>query len=239
MNARMKFRKYGVMKFVGHLDLLRYFQKALRRAHIPVAYTKGYSPHMILSFAQPLGLGMTSDGEYLDLELTRPIDGAAAVRALNETSVEGIEVLALVSIPDEKKQSGMAIVTAADYRVSLLASASDSEKTLEIPKAWRDAVDDFLLQDEIVVRKQTKRSEKEVDIRPLIYRMEEEQDGFSMRLSCGSLRHVKPELVMDAFLTFLGAEKNDYAFHYHRVDLLAEKGDSLVPLIHLGKEMKV
>ena len=69
MKARIKFRKNGVMKFIGHLDIMRYFQKAIRRAEIPIAFTSGYSPHMIMSFANPLGVGLTSDGEYFDIEL--------------------------------------------------------------------------------------------------------------------------------------------------------------------------
>ncbi len=57
MKSRIKFRKHGAMRFIGHLDVMRYFQKAMRRAHIPIAFTGGYSPHMIMSFAQPLGAG--------------------------------------------------------------------------------------------------------------------------------------------------------------------------------------
>ena len=58
LKARIKFRKYGVMKFIGHLDIMRYFQKAMRRAEIPIAFTGGYSPHMVMSFANPLGVGL-------------------------------------------------------------------------------------------------------------------------------------------------------------------------------------
>ena len=82
MKARIKFRKYGVMKFIGHLDIMRFFQKVMRRADIPIAFTGGYSPHMIMSFANPLGVGLTSDGEYFDIELTEPIDFDAAVERM-------------------------------------------------------------------------------------------------------------------------------------------------------------
>ena len=73
MKARIKFRKYGALRFIGHLDVMRYFQKVMRRAEIPIAFTGGFSPHMIMSFASPLGIGLESDGEYLDIELTEPI----------------------------------------------------------------------------------------------------------------------------------------------------------------------
>ena len=63
MKARIKFAKWGAMRFIGHLDVMRYFQKALRRADIDVAYSEGFSPHQIMSFAAPLGVGLTSNGE--------------------------------------------------------------------------------------------------------------------------------------------------------------------------------
>ena len=87
MKVRIKFRKYGALKFIGHLDVMRFFQKLMRRADIPIAFTGGYSPHMIMSFASPLGIGLTSDGEYLDIELARPVDSVDAVRRMNEESV--------------------------------------------------------------------------------------------------------------------------------------------------------
>ena len=71
MKARIKFRKYGSLRFIGHLDVMRFFQKVMRRADIPIAFSGGYSPHMIMSFANPLGIGLTSDGEYFDIELNR------------------------------------------------------------------------------------------------------------------------------------------------------------------------
>ena len=91
MKVRIKFRKNGVMKFIGHLDIMRFFQKALRRADIPVAFSGGFSPHMIMSFANPLGVGLTSDGEYFDLELTEPISSEEAIKRLNAQMAEGME----------------------------------------------------------------------------------------------------------------------------------------------------
>lgn len=64
----MRFTKTGSLKFIGHLDCMRFFQKAIRRAGLDVAYSGGFSPHQIMSFASPLSVGTTSDGEYLDVE---------------------------------------------------------------------------------------------------------------------------------------------------------------------------
>ena len=86
----------------------------MRRADVPIAFTGGFSPHMIMSFANPLGVGVTSDGEYFDIELTQEIDMNAAVERMNQVMVEGMEVVNMVSISDDKKQTGMSIVAAAD-----------------------------------------------------------------------------------------------------------------------------
>ena len=118
MKVRIKFRKYGVLRFIGHLDVMRFFQKVMRRADIPIAFTGGFSPHMIMSFASPLGIGLESDGEYLDIELREPIDSGIAVHRMNEVTVEGIEVLSFRQIAEEKKMTGMTILAAADYLIS-------------------------------------------------------------------------------------------------------------------------
>ena len=83
MKVRIKFTKEGPMKFVGHLDTMRYFQKAIRRAELPIAFSGGYSPHMIMSFAAPLGVGVTSTGEYFDMELTATIPTDEICQRLN------------------------------------------------------------------------------------------------------------------------------------------------------------
>ena len=70
MKIRIKFSKFGNMRFIGHLDTMRYFQKVMRRADIDIAYSTGFSPHQIMSFAAPLGVGLISEGEYLDIEVT-------------------------------------------------------------------------------------------------------------------------------------------------------------------------
>ena len=92
MKIRIKFAKTGVMKFVGHLDVMRYFQKAIRRAELPIAYSEGFSPHMLLSFASPLGVGISSTGEYFDMVLAENMKTDEIVKRLNATMVEGMEV---------------------------------------------------------------------------------------------------------------------------------------------------
>ena len=224
------------MKFIGHLDVMRYFQKAMRRADIPIAFTQGFSPHMIMSFAQPLGIGITSDGEYFDIELASPIDPETAVKRLNEVMVDGMEVVSFVPISDDKKQSGMTITAAADYNVYLLESERTSDIREKIPSEWKAAAVNFMNQNEIIVLKKTKRSEKEVDIRPMIYDMKVEDDFIYLFLATGSERNLKPDLVMDTFLKYMSLDS--VPLHYHRLDVYAKNAeDKLVPLEALRIEL--
>lgn len=222
------------MKFIGHLDIMRYFQKAIRRAEIPIAFTSGYSPHMIMSFANPLGVGLTSDGEYFDIELTEPIASKEAVRRLNEQMVDGMEIVSFVQIPDDKKSKGMSIVAGADYLSSV--------KNGSLPEDLAEKLEAFYAQNEICVVKKTKKSEKEVDIRPMIYKLECRNGGIYMRVAAGSVQNLKPELVTEAFVRYLGMEADAVTFTHHRLETFAESEDAdgktvLVPLDALGTEI--
>lgn len=234
MKARIKFRKNGVMKFIGHLDIMRYFQKAIRRAEIPIAFTSGYSPHMIMSFANPLGVGLTSDGEYFDIELTESIASKEAVRRLNEQMVDGMEIVSFVQIPDDKKSKGMSIVAGADYLSSV--------KNGSLPEDLAEKLEAFYAQNEICVVKKTKKSEKEVDIRPMIYKLECRDGKIYMRVAAGSVQNLKPELVTEAFVRYLGMDAEEVTFTHHRLETFAESENTedqmiLVPLDALGTEI--
>ena len=83
MKIRIKFSKQGNMRFIGHLDIMRYFQKAMRRADVDIRYSEGFSPHQIMSFAAPLGVGLTGSGEYLDIEVLSTESSGRLVERLN------------------------------------------------------------------------------------------------------------------------------------------------------------
>lgn len=235
MKVRIKFAKQGVMKFIGHLDVMRYFQKAMRRAHIDIAFTEGFSPHMIMSFASPLGVGITSCGEYVDIEVRTPITSANAVRQLNEVMVEGMEILSFRQIPEGKAGKAMSLVAAADYTLTF------REGHEPLP-GWQERVADFISQDSIIVLKKTKKSEVETDIRPMIYEMKVEGDQVFLRLAAGSAANLKPELVMEAFASFIGMELDEFALLINREELYADLGDAeerkLVSLESLGEEIE-
>ena len=117
MKIRIKFRKYGTMKFIGHLDVMRYFQKAIRRADVDVCYSGGFSPHQIMSFAAPLGVGNTSNGEYVDIEVSSTKDSETMKKCLNGVMSEGFEVVSYRGLPDDAANA-MSIVGAGDYTLA-------------------------------------------------------------------------------------------------------------------------
>ena len=126
MKARIKFSKTGSLKFIGHLDVMRYFQKLIRRANIPIAYSEGFSPHQIMSFAMPLGIGDESIAEYVDIELTESVPSTEIIKRLNEVSVDEIQVLSIKEIHEGKAYNAMSSITAAAYEIRFREDADIS-----------------------------------------------------------------------------------------------------------------
>lgn len=235
MKVRIKFTKEGATKFVGHLDTMRYFQKALRRAGLPVAFSGGYSSHMIMSFAAPLGVGTTSLGEYFDLELTETVPTAVIEEKLNSTMVEGIRVISARAVEDGKASKAMALVAAADYLVSF-------REGKEPDTPWKEKIGEFYALPSISVIKKTKRSEKEVDIRPYIYEMELRGSQVFLKLASASANYTKPELVMDTFQHWLGCEPKLFCYQIQRLEVYADTGSEgqhkFVSLESLGEKVE-
>lgn len=223
------------MKFIGHLDLMRYFQKAMRRADVDIAYSSGYSPHQIMSFASPLGLGATSVGEYMDIEVNSTKSSKEMVATLNQVMVEGIEVFSYLALPEGSKNA-MSLVAGADYLVMFKNGCSLTQEELQ------KKIIEFYNQESIVILKKTKKSEKEVDIKPMIYSLSIKEDaefGYAiyMKLSAGSANNLKPELVMEALCQFLGTSFDEFSIQVHRLDLFAHD-TNLISLEELGEEIE-
>ena len=239
MKIRIKFRKYGVMKFIGHLDIMRYFQKAIRRAEIDICYSGGFSPHMIMSFAAPLGVGITSDGEYFDIEVNSTKSTAESLKALNDTMVEGVEVSGYVLLPDNAK-TAMSIVAAADYELSF----KDGYEVPADKAAFEEAIETFFTNaKEVLITKQTKKSERTMDLKPLVYdfsmREKEGKPVFYLNLSTGSTDNVKPELVVEALFSKMGLTYHPNAIQIHRIDVYAagKTEKTFISLGEMGEEI--
>ncbi len=229
---RVKFTKGEEVKFIGHLDIMRLFQRAIKRAKLPVAYSQGFNPHQLLSFASPLTLGTTSEGEYGDIEMAEKIEPYIVMQELNKTLPCGVNIEKSVLIT-EKTESAMAAIEAAKYIVFA------DEKLNKI--LLQNQIEQYLLQKEILVMKKTKRNEKITDIREDIFDMKNISDEYGNKiylyLAAGSKRNLKPEVVMKSFYEFLSLPFEKYHMKYHRVDLM--RNDINKGFVGLGENIGI
>lgn len=236
MKIRIKFSKHGAIRYIGHLDVMRYFQKAVRRADIDIKYSGGMSPHQIMSFAQPLSVGCESDGEYLDIEVNGTDSSAASLNRLNAVMAEGITVTEYRQLSENAKNA-MSSVAAADYIVQIRTEYKpdfDLQETLQC----------LCAKDVILITKKSKKGEKEIDLKPYLYELHMETDvayeqpAIFMQLSAGSDTNIKPRLVMEALYAAAGQELPEYALHITRKELYMQNEALLVPLGSIGTEIR-
>lgn len=236
--VRIKFEKTGMMRFIGHLDVMRYFQKAMRRAKIDIAYSEGFSPHQKMSFAAPLGIGLEGYGEYFDIEVNSFMPQDTMTAALNEVMVEGFRVISCKYLP-ENAPNAMSSVFAADYTVAI------HNDNINISAAkLASKINEFYAQPEIITEKETKKSSRVLDMKPLIYSLECEDKIIRMCLSTGSTDNIKPELVMAKFCEFIGTEytTEPILFDYRRNEIYTNTGNDgnikLVTLEDMGEDIE-
>lgn len=253
MKVRIKFAKYGAMKFIGHLDMMRFFQKAIRRADIDIKYSEGFSPHQIMSFAAPLGVGVESVGEYFDIEVLSMTGENEIKDALNRVTVEGVKILSVTVLPDKAKNA-MASVAAAAYQIHL------KEGTFAIADL-NDTVNAFYAQNQIPYTKETKKSVMEMDLKQGIYEISAGETNvladimsaaaamsdfnvtgnrltipcIRMTVDASSGGNIKPTVVFEKFCSFAGCEIPPSAIQVTRLETyanLAKEGEprQLVPL---------
>ena len=228
IKLRLKYKKHGPIRFLGHLDVMRYVQKAIRRAEIDIKYSEGYSPHQILSFAQPLSVGSTTDGDYMDMTLNSMISVENVVASLQDNMNEGLDVICAKVLP-EKCENAMTSVAACEYMISF---RNGKEPSFDL----KDTFERFMALDTIPAMKKTKNGEKEIDIRPLIFRGEITNDNkIHVLLSAGSASNLKASLFVSSLYRFAGEKEPEFAAVYNRIDTYLsgedEDGPYVVPMI--------
>lgn len=230
MRLRIKFKKYGPVKFIGHLDVMRYFQKAIRRAEIDVVYTSGFSPHQVMTFAAPLGVGLESNGEYMDIEVASLVSCADVVNRLNAVSVYGIEVVSATILPEDAGNA-MASVAAASYHVSF---REGREPSFDVSRALQE----LMAKEHIIVTKTTKKGTRELDIKPGIFQISYENHAFHMLIDASSGGNIKPIQIISALYTSNNEEMKENALLITREDVYTNVGTSeepnYVPLDAIG-----
>ncbi len=213
---------------------MRYFQRALRRADVKMRYSEGFNPHPIMSFAAPLGVGLTSDGEYVDIEVLESDPSEEMIRQINEVLPDEFRILSFRKLPDDTPKA-MAQAAAADYTLSFYPDKLPSD-----PALFANGAETFLQRQEITVLKESKRGVRSVDIRPMIFGFETGRDmTVRMKVAMGSAANLKPETLMDAYMESLGLALKPVSLLINRDEMYAEgKGrERFVSLEKFGEEI--
>ena len=193
------YKRTEEIKYVSHLDFVRVFGRAFRRAELPIAYSEGFNPHPLLTFALPLSVGYTSECEILEFTFSQKEDTQYIKERLSAVLPVGIEI---VSVYDGKTR--MKALDIALYNVT--------------PENMAESVDDFLKLKSILIEKKTKSGIKETDIRADIKDIKLCGNYMEMILSAGSRKNLKPEVVINAMNKYI-ERYNSGDCEYHRVEI--------------------
>ena len=215
MRMIVRFGKNPRLRFISHLDMQRFFQRALNRTGLPIAYSQGFNPHPVMAFASALALGWTSEYEVLDVKLGAPIGRKHAEEAIRSALPDDLPVLQ-VKMVDDRLPSLMPMVRYSEYRIE------NSGVTAEM-------LDKFLASDNVMAIRKTKSGEREINIRPLAYELHLEGDVLIAKLALTDKDTLKPDLLVRSLT---GVDNED--MRIHRVALLAEdKNGELAPLMQI------
>lgn len=225
MRLIIRFSKEERVKYISHLDLMRTLQRALRRAKIPVAFSQGFNPQPRLAFASALAVGMTSEGEYMDILLEQDLEPEEFCNRMNEVLPLGIRMLEGIKVSREIP-SLMSLVERADYLIKFPEFTADFFSN--------DKIEKFLAQDEIVVQIKRKRGLRNVNIRKMIHHMEWTADEagrvlLKARVSAGSKANLKPNILAQSFLDWAGLSMGENEpLVLHRLNMYIPKGNRWV-----------
>lgn len=233
MNSiRVRFTRGDEVKFIGHLDMMKVFERAIRRSGLPIAYSQGYNPHPGIVFGLPLSVGTTSFGEYADFELSSAIDAGEFMDTLNKSLPDGINIVAAAE--KNVKTNIMASIAQADYSIDIFMHEAISQQAAE------EKLKRMMSMEQINVIKEGKAGAKEVDIKPLIIgaRLETiekvpagyEDFAVAFTLKCtfkaGSASNLRPELFVSALSRYGGLAVA--ASRFHRNALYVEKNGAIM-----------
>lgn len=189
MRMIAEFEKMGRMSWFSHLDLQNTMQRALRRAQLPVAYSQGFNPHVLTSFATALSVGCQSRGEVMEVEMAGEISSEEFAEKLNACLPDGLKVRRCAPVPDSAP--------------ALMAKVAEAGYDITAPNAdLTQAVEAFLKAEEVMVEKRSKTKTRLVNIRPMVHEITCAFDGKDSRLSMvleqTNANALKVELVMQA-----------------------------------------
>jgi radical SAM-linked protein len=198
------YAKEGPAKYISHLDLLRAFERAARRAGLPIAFTQGFNPHPKLSFAAPLAVGTAGEAEFADIEMTGNTSAEVVAKSLSEVMPEGLRLIEIRIVP-ESAPALMAMVERAAYTARAVIESPPEKEALE------KAIAKFLAEPEILVERRSKTGEKrKYDIKPGIFAMSARINNdiieLEAQLKTGSSGNIRCEELIGAFIENSGLQ---------------------------------
>ncbi len=181
------------VKFISHLDFLRTIVRTFRRAELPVKYSEGFNPHMVITIGLPLSVGTTSVCDCLEVELTEEIDIPTAIDRINAVAPRGIKINGI------KKAEGLTPMYGID----------SADYTAEFTSDKPISIEEYISEPEVMIEKKSKRKINEVNIKDFIRNIDVvSSDGVShslkLHLNAGNTSNLKPELVLKSMEKFFG-----------------------------------
>lgn len=210
---RLQFTKYGDMKYVSHLDLIRLFTRIFHRADLPLAYSEGFNPHPKMSVLLPLSVGFESACEYIDVEFRDGVGMLDCMKKLKGKLPLGMEIPQITQLNETSKKAKA--IRYASYEITF--TNPPSEKEIEI----------FLNLAEVKVIKKTKRSEGLADIKPDIMDLYVANGKVYAVISAGSEANLKADLLVSAMEQYIdGFIADDYSVL--RTGILDDRGTPMM-----------
>ncbi len=210
--VRIKFEKKDKMIYIGHLDLLKIFQRSIKRAKLPIKYSEGFNPHQEVVFALPLPLGFTTKADYVDIKLTTDMDTNEIKERLNNSTPNGLNIIDVKKIENEKNCAS--ILGYGIYHIEGIVYTEEE-------------INSFLDQEEIIITKKTKKGKlKEENIKDKIKEIKVENNVLNIFIKIGSNGNLKPDLLMEKLNEFLNKEET--LLKYTRIEMFKENGEKLI-----------
>ncbi len=219
MRMMAVFEKSERLRHIGHLDIQRAVMRALRRSGLPVSYSKGFNPHILVTFASALSTGAAGRKEIMDVTLDKAVTPEEFLTAMNGAMPPDMQ-LSSAKIIDDRHIALMAQVQAADYTIRLLEHAD----------ALIAALPAFLKQESIITMRKTKSGMKETDIRPLLIELTGKDDTLHAVMTLTERLACKPGMLLDALAAYCGLESAPRAMVVREQLLGLDDAGALAPL---------
>ena len=206
MRVILKYSRLGVVRFLSHLDMQRLFARALRRSGLPVAFSAGFNPHIIMSFASPLSVGYETLGDYLEIKLTEEVCAEKILEDLNAVMPCGVKIV-FASMLEEKTKKLMSLNSSAEYEIVF---EHDVEKEFC----------DFMQKESVIAKD---RKGREMDVRSYVLYGNAEKNKIFVKLKNSSEQAMNPATIAALFA------KEEEKISYLRIECYAKTNDGEIP----------